>query len=163
MDIQDKKGDNNMQRCHTETISKLIESYRDENYEENVYLIKEQIYKEGIIRPLKTELSPYKEDPKIKDIVYRRYGEPGELEAYLSRRFPGYSFYITRFRYNYGMFLIDMMEELYKSTHTEHYSTQFVVDADTVTLKENWHSVVAKVREILKERKGEKYDKGNIY
>ena len=141
-----------MKRCYTEIVSKMIDSYRNDNYEENLYLIKEKIYKDGSIRPLKNELSPYKEDPMIKDIVYRKYGDPGELEAYLSRRFPGYSFYITRFRYNYGMFLIDITEEVYKSTHTEYYSTQFVVDADQVTLKENWHSIVAHIRRIINEK-----------
>lgn len=142
-----------MNRCHTEIVSNLIESYRNDNYEENLYLIKEKIYKNGYIRPLKTELSPYKEDPTIKDIVNRIYGDSHELEVYLSRRFPDYSFYITRFPYNYGMFLVDMMEEVYKSTHTEYYYTQFTIDADFVTLRKNWPLVAQQVGRIIKERK----------
>lgn len=31
-----------MNRCHTEIVSKMIDSYRNDNYEENLYLISDE-------------------------------------------------------------------------------------------------------------------------
>lgn len=126
---------------YTEITSKLIESYRNDLYEENVYLIKETIYKDGFIRELKNEQSPYKEDPIVKYYSERTYYSPEELEVHLNRCFPDCDIYVNRINGEWRFFNIKVIRR--------GISREFKVYHQYINDRKSWALIRQQTRNLI--------------